>query len=52
MRYEEFAIDPLLVPYIQVIWRLDVDKPAEFGPPERIMPDGFGGARTHRLPRY
>jgi AraC-like DNA-binding protein len=41
MRYEEFAIDPRLAPYIQVIWRLDVDKPAEFGPPERIMPDGI-----------
>ncbi len=41
MRYEEFPIDPRLAPYVRLIWHLEIDRPADFGPPERVMPDGI-----------
>jgi AraC-like DNA-binding protein len=30
-----------LRPYVRLIWLLELDDPAEFGPPERIGPDGL-----------
>jgi AraC-like DNA-binding protein len=41
MRYREFPVDPRLAPYVRLIWLLDIDDPADFGPPERVMPDGI-----------
>ncbi len=41
MRYEEFPIDPRLAPYVRLIWQLEIDRPADFGAPERVMPDGI-----------
>jgi AraC-like DNA-binding protein len=34
-------IDPALAPYVRLIWTLEVDHPAAFGAPERIVPDGI-----------
>jgi AraC-like DNA-binding protein len=41
MRQVELAPHPLLRPYVRLIWCLELDAPAEFGPPERIAPDGI-----------
>ena len=41
MRYEEFPIDPRLAPYVRLIWQLEIDRPADFWPPERVMPDSI-----------
>lgn len=32
---------PQLRPYIRLIWVMELDEPADFGPPERITPDGL-----------
>ena len=41
MKYLEIPPPPRLRPYIQLIWCLELDVPGEFGPPERIAPDGI-----------
>lgn len=40
MRHREIAPCPHLAPYVRLIWLLETDDPADFGPPERIAPDG------------
>lgn len=41
MKYVELPPAPALRPYVQLIWCLELDGPTEFGPPERIAPDGI-----------
>lgn len=41
MKYVELPPSPLLRPYVQLIWCLELDTLSEFGPPERIAPDGI-----------
>ena len=41
MRSREILPSPSLRPYVRLIWMLEVDDPAVFGPPERINPDGL-----------
>jgi AraC-like DNA-binding protein len=41
MRHHEFSPCPGLEPYVRLIWVLELDRPADFGPPERIAPDGL-----------
>jgi AraC-like DNA-binding protein len=41
------AVTPELAPYVRLIWGLDVDRPAAFGAPERILPDGVVEAVFH-----
>ncbi len=40
MRSLEVVPGPRLRPYVQLIWCHELDVAAEFGPPERIAPDG------------
>jgi hypothetical protein len=41
MRYLELAPPPLLQPYVRLLWSLELETPEDFGPPERIAPDGI-----------
>ena len=41
MGYHEILPSPRLAPYVQLVWCLELDDPTEFGPPERIAPDGI-----------
>ena len=41
LRYREFRCHPALQPFVRLVWMLEVDRPAEFGPAERIVPDGI-----------
>lgn len=47
MKYIELPPIPALQPYVQLIWCLELDTPAEFGPPERIAPDGIAELVFH-----
>lgn len=47
MRYREFRCHPSLEPFVRLVWMLELDQPAEFGPPERILPDGIVEAVFH-----
>ncbi len=47
MRYIEVSPPPTLRPYVQLIWCLELDTPTEFGPPERIAPDGIAELVFH-----
>lgn len=40
MNYREIVPCKPLRPYVRLLWLLELDDPAEFGPPERITPDG------------
>ncbi len=40
MRDREIVPCPQLRPYVRLIWLLELDDPADFGPPARITPDG------------
>ncbi len=40
MRQLELTPCEALRPYVRLIWLLELDDPATFGPPERIAPDG------------
>ena len=44
--YELIPCEPLR-PYVRLIWLLELDDPAAFGPPERITPDGVLEAVFH-----
>ena len=46
MRYREFRCHPSLEPFVRLVW-LELDEPADFGPPERILPDGIVEAVFH-----
>jgi len=39
--FVELEPSPPLRPYVRLIWCLELDTPGEFGPPERIAPDGI-----------
>lgn len=41
MRSHEYTPCPALRPYVRLYWVLELDEPAEFGPAERISPDGL-----------
>ncbi|HSR42398.1 MAG TPA: helix-turn-helix transcriptional regulator [Longimicrobiales bacterium] len=41
MKYLELPPPRPLRPYVRLIWCLELDTPGEFGPPERIAPDGI-----------
>lgn len=41
MRYIELTPPPLLQPYVRLLWSLELETPHDFGPPERIAPDGI-----------
>ena len=41
MKYLELAPHRLLRPYVRLIWSLKLDATTDFGPPERIAPDGI-----------
>ena len=41
MSYREFTPSTILRPYVQLIWSMELDGPIDFGPPERIAPDGI-----------
>ena len=41
MLIREFAPSPALAPFVQLIWCLELDSAADFGPPERVTPDGI-----------
>lgn len=41
MRSIEFTPSRWLQPYVQLIWCLELNAPGDFGPPERIAPDGI-----------
>ena len=41
MRHLEICPSPWLRPHVQLIWCLELEHPDEFGPPERIAPDGI-----------
>ena len=41
MNYREFTPTSALRPYVQLIWSMELDSPVDFGPPERIAPDGI-----------
>ncbi|NIP59334.1 MAG: helix-turn-helix domain-containing protein [Gemmatimonadetes bacterium] len=41
MKFVELAPPAPLRPYVRLIWCLEIDTPGEFGPPERIAPDGI-----------
>ncbi len=41
MTNSEFRPSPRLAPYVQLIWCLELDTAEDFGPPERIAPDGI-----------
>lgn len=41
MFFRELPPSPPLAPYVQLIWCLELDTAAEFGPPERVAPDGI-----------
>ncbi len=41
MKYLELAPSPALRPYARLLWCLELETPVEFGPPERIAPDGI-----------
>jgi AraC-like DNA-binding protein len=41
MQYLELAPSPPLRPYVRLLWCLELETPGEFGPPERIAPDGI-----------
>jgi AraC-like DNA-binding protein len=58
MRYLELAPPSSLQPYVRLFWCLELDTPGEFGPPERIAPDGivemvfhYGAPMTVRFAR-
>ncbi len=40
MRDLEIVPCPQLAPYVRLFWLLELDDPADFGPPTRITPDG------------
>lgn len=40
MRHREILPSEPLAPYVRLFWVLELDDPAEFGPAERITPDG------------
>lgn len=40
MRHLEILPCPQLAPFVRLFWLLELDHPADFGPPERIAPDG------------
>lgn len=41
MRSREYNPCPALRPYVRLYWVFELDEPVEFGPPERINPDGL-----------
>ncbi|MFQ5527822.1 MAG: helix-turn-helix domain-containing protein [Thermoanaerobaculia bacterium] len=41
MRSRELIPCEQLRPFVRLIWVLELDEPADFGPPERISPDGL-----------
>lgn len=41
MRSLELLPCPPLRPYVRLLWVMELDEPATFGPPERITPDGL-----------
>jgi AraC-like DNA-binding protein len=41
MRSREINPCPALRPYVRLIWLLEIEEPIEFGPPERVTPDGL-----------
>jgi len=41
VRSRELIPSEPLRPYVRLIWLLELDEPASFGPPERISPDGL-----------
>jgi len=41
LRSRELVPSAPLRPYVRLIWLLELDAPASFGPPERIGPDGL-----------
>ncbi len=41
IRYSELPVRPILAPYVRLIWSLEVDAAADFGPAERIVPDAI-----------
>ena len=41
MLNRELSPHPLLAPYVNLIWTFESDDPSEFGPPDRILPDGI-----------
>ena len=47
MQYHELQPDPLLAPYVKLIWVLELDHPQQFGGPETILPDGIVEAVFH-----
>ena len=47
MQYHELQPDPLLAPYIKLIWVLELDHWEQFGAPETILPDGIVEAVFH-----
>ena len=47
MRNRELIPCEPLRPYVRLIWLLELDDPAAFGPPERIAPDGVLEAVFH-----
>ena len=47
MQYQELQPDPLLAPYVKLIWVLELDHPQQFGGPETILPDGIVEAVFH-----
>ncbi len=47
MQYREPHPHPLLAPYAELIWVLELDRPEEFRVPETILPDGIVEAVFH-----
>lgn len=47
MRQLELIPCEPLTPYVHLIWLLELDDLAAFGPPERIVPDGLVEAVFH-----
>ncbi len=41
MRSREIEPSPPLAPYVRLFWLFELDDPDDFGPPERITPDGL-----------
>ena len=47
MRYREYPTPAWLQPYAHLVWGLELETTPEFGPPERILPDGIAEAVFH-----